>query len=94
MRKILLLSAGLLLFAVLGSCGKANTAGLASDAADRVYVRPGDKDEVYMFASGGFSGQIGVNGIPSGRLLRVIPVFSQYPETGYGYDDTTKNMLR
>ena len=43
----------------------------------RVYVAPGQYDEFYMFISGGFSGQVSVYGLPSGRLLQVIPVFSQ-----------------
>jgi nitrous-oxide reductase len=34
-----------------------------------------------------------VYGIPSGRLLRVIPVFSVDPEKGYGYSEETKPML-
>ncbi len=81
-----------LLTAFIADCGK-GAAGLASDAAERVYVRPGDKDEVYLFTSGGFSGQVGVHGIPSGRFLRTIPVFSVFPENGYGYSEETKNML-
>ena len=65
----------------------------ASDAAQRVYVAPGAKDEMYAFMSGGFSGQVSVYGLPSGRRLRTIPVFSQYPENGYGYNEETKGML-
>ncbi len=42
---------------------------------------------------GGFSGQVAVYGLPSGRLLKVIPVFSVFPENGYGYNEETKNML-
>ena len=34
-----------------------------------------------------------VYGIPSGRLLRVIPVFSVDPEKGYGYSEESKPML-
>jgi nitrous-oxide reductase len=34
-----------------------------------------------------------VYGIPSGRLLRVIPVFSVDPEKGYGFSEDTKSML-
>ena len=64
------------------------------DAASRVYVAPGQYDEFYSFLSGGFSGQIAVYGIPSGRLLKVIPVFSQNPENGYGYNDESKEMLQ
>lgn len=56
-------------------------------------MAPGQKDEFYWFMSGGFSGQVTVYGIPSGRLLKQIAVFSQYPENGYGYDPETENML-
>jgi len=65
----------------------------ASDAASRVYVAPGAMDEYYAFLSGGFSGQVAVYGLPSGRLLRVIPVFSQNAENGYGYNAETRAML-
>ena len=66
----------------------------AGDAASRVYIAPGQYDEFYSFLSGGFSGQVAVYGIPSGRLLKVIPVFSQNPENGYGYNDESKEMLQ
>jgi nitrous-oxide reductase len=65
----------------------------AADAASKVYVAPGQKDEFYMFTSGGFSGNVTVYGLPSGRLFMQIPVFSQYPEKGYGYSEQTKAML-
>ncbi|MFN8580143.1 MAG: hypothetical protein U0163_04085 [Gemmatimonadaceae bacterium] len=42
----------------------------ASDAPSRVYVPPGSYDEFYAFMSGGFSGQVGIYGLPSGRLLQ------------------------
>lgn len=64
-----------------------------ADAAKKVYVAPGKHDELYLFASGGFSGQLAAYGIPSGRLLKVIPVFSQNPENGWGYNEETKPML-
>lgn len=67
---------------------------LGGDAASQVYVPPGQYDELYLFASGGFSGQIGVYGLPSGRLLRVIPIFSVDPEKGYGFNEETKPMLQ
>lgn len=70
-----------------------NTAITGTDAASKVYVAPGAKDEFYLFTSGGFSGQIGVYGLPSGRLFRVIPVFAQDAEKGYGYSEETKPML-
>ncbi|PCH54174.1 MAG: nitrous oxide reductase [Flavobacteriaceae bacterium] len=72
---------------------KSSKGALASNAAEKVYVAPGEYDEYYAFISGGFSGQLAVYGLPSGRLFRVIPVFSQDPEKGYGYNEETKPML-
>ncbi|HEY8936806.1 MAG TPA: Sec-dependent nitrous-oxide reductase [Cyclobacteriaceae bacterium] len=63
------------------------------DAASKVYVAPGKYDEFYNVVSGGFNGQIGIYGIPSGRLFRIIPVFSQTPESGYGFSEETKPLL-
>lgn len=64
-----------------------------NDAASQVYVAPGEKDAFYGFFSGGFSGQMTVYGLPSGRLFKIIPVFSQHAENGYGYNDETQPML-
>ena len=65
-------------------CGRADAArlGEAGDAAAKVYVAPGQYDEFYAFMSGGFNGQVTVYGLPSGRLLKQIPVFSQNAENG------------
>lgn len=75
--------------------GKSTSSGgaLSSNAAERVYVAPGQLDEFYAFVSGGFSGQLSVYGLPSGRLFKVIPVFSQDPEKAWGYNEETKPML-
>ncbi len=72
-----------------------STTGVMGDAsvAQKVYVAPGEHDEFYAFMSGGFSGQVTVHGLPSGRLLKTIPVFSQYPENAWGYSEETKPML-
>jgi nitrous-oxide reductase len=43
--------------------------------------------------SGGFSGQVSVYGLPSGRLLKIVPVFSVNPENAYGFSEETKPML-
>lgn len=78
----------------LYSCKPKNAASaVGGDAAQKTYVAPGKYDELYNFVSGGFSGQMSVYGIPSGRLLRVIPVFSVDPEKGYGYSEESKAML-
>ena len=66
---------------------------VAGDDAAQVYVPPGSYDDFYLFTSGGFSGQVGVYGLPSGRLFRQIPVFSQDPEKAYGYSEESKPML-
>lgn len=66
---------------------------ISGDAATKAYVAPGKYDEYYNFVSGGFSGQMSVYGLPSGRLLRVVPVFSVDPEKGWGYSEETKPML-
>ncbi len=57
------------------------------------YVAPGEKDEYYLFYSGGHSGQIYVAGIPSMRHISTIPVFAPYPATGYGFDEDSKKLL-
>ena len=61
------------------SC-KPKNAGNASaaDAAAKAYVAPGKYDEFYNFVSGGFSGQMSVYGLPSGRLLGYSCIFC-YP---------------
>ncbi len=86
-----------LLFAGLsgmqGCKPKGTSSAVSGNAASKVYVAPGKYDEFYNFVSGGFSGQMSVYGLPSGRLLRVIPVFSVDPEKGYGYSEETKSML-
>jgi len=76
-----------------GDSSSANQGALSGNAAERVYVAPGEHDEFYAFISGGFSGQLAVYGLPSGRLFKVIPVFSQDPEKAYGYNEETKPML-
>ncbi len=78
----------------LTSCKpKSSSDALTGDAASKAYVKPGTHDEFYNFVSGGFSGQMSVYGLPSGRLFRVVPVFSVDPEKGWGYSEETKPML-
>jgi nitrous-oxide reductase len=76
-----------------GPAGPQAGSAVAGDAASKVYIAPGQKDEFYFFTSGGFSGNLGVYGLPSGRLFAQVPVFSQYPEKGYGYSEQTKALL-
>jgi nitrous-oxide reductase len=62
-------------------CGAARSA--RSLAAEKIYVAPGELDKYYAFLSGGQSGSVFVVGIPSGRLIREIPIFE--PRAAYGY---------
>ena len=85
---------GLLL--VLTGCqngGKGSNGALSSSHAEKVYVAPGEQDEFYAFLSGGYSGNLTVYGLPSGRMFKEIPVFSQFPTSGYGYSEETVPML-
>ncbi|MBD0350367.1 MAG: nitrous oxide reductase, partial [Flavisolibacter sp.] len=75
------------------SCKPKSAQAAASGDAQKAYVAPGKHDEFYNIVSGGFNGQIGVYGIPSGRLFRIVPVFSLSPESGYGYTEETKPMF-
>lgn len=86
---LLIVIAGIILY----NCSGSGESASAEDAAKRVYVKPGSYDELYAFMSGGFNGQLSVYGLPSGRLFKNISVFSQNPETGYGYSEETKGML-
>src|SRR5574339_1240575 len=85
--------AGITIYGLQSCRPKGAQSAVTGDAASKVYVAPGKYDEFYNFVSGGFSGQMSVYGLPSGRLLRVIPVFSVDPEKGYGYSEESKPML-
>jgi nitrous-oxide reductase len=93
--KILLAGASIAVIAgaIQGCKPRGANAAVTGDAAQKVYVAPGKYDEFYSFVSGGFNGQLSVYGFPSGRLLRIIPVFSAQPENGYGFSEETKPML-
>jgi nitrous-oxide reductase len=77
------------------SCNQGSNGGaLKTSTADKVFVAPGEYDEFYAFISGGFSGQLAVYGLPSGRLFKVIPVFSVDAEKAWGFNEETKPMLQ
>jgi len=91
---ILAVALALSTIVTLNACKPKNASNAVSgDAAEKSYVAPGKYDTYYNFVSGGFSGQMSVYGLPSGRLLRVIPVFSVDPEKSWGYSEETKPML-
>lgn len=80
-------------FSIYSCKPKAPESAATGDAASRVYVPPGKYDEFYNIVSGGFNGQLAVYGVPSGRLIKILPVFSVFPENGYGYSEESKPML-
>ncbi len=91
---LLIAAAFVAVIITIKGCKPNNVAtAVSGDAASKVYVAPGKYDEFYSFVSGGFSGQMSVYGLPSGRLLRVIPVFSVDPEKGWGFNEESKPML-
>ena len=95
MKKVLFFLGGMLIiFTILWQCKtKSAATATSSDAAQKAYVAPGTYDEFYNFVSGGFNGNVSVYGLPSGRLIKIIPVFSVFPENGYGFSEETKAML-
>ena len=60
-------------------------------AALKTFVPLGKHDDYVMFASGGHSGQVLVLGVPSMRILKVIPVFTPDAYTGWGYSTSSKS---
>ncbi len=90
---ILLSIIGLLVIGSSFFACQTSSTSMTGDAASMVYVPPGEHDEFYAFMSGGFSGQGTVHGLPSGRLLKTVAVFSQHAENGWGYNEETKPML-
>lgn len=69
------------------------SSGEHSENAEKVYVPRGEYDDYYLLSSGGHSGQLFVYGVPSMRKIRTVPVFTPDPATGYGYEESSKEML-
>jgi len=66
----------------------ANERSLSVDdlvAAAKTYMPSGRHDEYVLFSSGGQSGQVYAIGVPSMRMLRVIPVYTPESWSGYGF---------
>jgi nitrous-oxide reductase len=92
----LLIGGGLAAALLAAACnppGAKTTTAPDASAAAKSFVAPGEKDEFYLFYSGGHSGQVYVAGLPSMRHISTIPVFAPYSATGYGFDEESKRML-
>ena len=87
------LTAALLFSAACNPPGSRQVATSPNAAAAKSFVAPGEKDEFYLFYSGGHSGQVYVAGLPSMRHIVTIPVFAPYPATGYGFDQESRQMM-
>lgn len=92
-KNLWLISLAIIAVGVLSCKPKAPGAVSVGDAASKVYVPPGQHDEFYNIISGGFNGQMSVVGLPSGRVFKILPVFSVHPENGYGFSEESKPML-
>ncbi len=56
-------------------------------------IHPGQLDEYYSFSSGGHSGEMRIYALPSGRLLKRIPVFAMDPLSGWGITNESKKII-
>lgn len=79
----------------LVGCTNIGATSERSWAAEKVYVAPGELDKYYGFLSGGQSGSVFVVGIPSGRLIREIPIFEPRAAQGYAVhpNDPRRQLL-
>ena len=82
-RTWILAGAAIALVFANGCKPKGAQSAISGDAANKVYVPPGQHDEFYNIISGGFNGQMSVVGLPSGRVFKILPVFAVHPENGY-----------
>jgi nitrous-oxide reductase len=83
-------AAALAAIAALAACdgGKTRETAAGDSAAEQVYVPIGKLDKYYAFLSGGQGGSVLIYGLPSGRMLRSIPIFEPRAQYGYGLPGT------
>lgn len=82
--------------ATAGKAGAESTAKAAiagPTAGGKFDVPPGQLDDYYVFSSGGHSGEVRIYTVPSGRLIKRIPVFNIDPMVGWGITNESKKVI-
>lgn len=56
-------------------------------------VHPGKLDSYYSFSSAGHNGEVRIYGLPSGRILKRVPIFNVDPMVGWGITNESKKIM-
>ncbi|MBM4221889.1 MAG: TAT-dependent nitrous-oxide reductase, partial [Gammaproteobacteria bacterium] len=77
----------------LAGCAPSKTDAPAATAGSEADVKPGELDTYYGLWSGGHTGDVRVLGLPSGRELNRIPVFTKDVLVGWGITNESKQVM-
>jgi nitrous-oxide reductase len=77
----------------LAGCAPSKTSAPAETAGSSVEVKPGELDTYYGLWSGGHTGDVRVLGLPSGRELHRIPVFTRDVLVGWGITNESRQVM-
>ncbi len=71
----------------------ASTGAVHAAAGSNVHLAPGQLDEYYGIWSGGHTGDMRILGLPSGREITRVPVFTPDPLVGWGITNESKAIM-